>query len=290
MTKNGLEHVNGRITSKQLGFSWISGITSWNTTKAVQTKPHKHPHMEVIFCLRGELAYWIDGHGSVSIHEGSGIVIPRATTHVLGGGTDAPCERIGLHVDTRSNRHPVHSIFTPSDTKTLCNTLSDMSGIPFRIDTNLLTSIRELSGYLKRKDTLSSEEMGFIRSLCCGILFRTASILRKPLIAPRTQIMDSAVEFINLHYTQNFHIDDLVRFIGYGRTRLFTLFKRHTGLTPNEYLVRLRIRKAKELIAQGKTNAATVAKSVGFNNTSYFKNVYLRYTGTPFHCSDNEIH
>ena len=70
--------------------------------------------------------------------------------------------------------------------------------------------------------------------------------------------------------------------MGYGRTRLFTLFKRHTGLTPNEYLVRLRIRKAREMAERGNADAAAVAKAVGFNDTSYFRSVYLRYTGTPF--------
>ena len=30
------------------------------------------------------------------------------------------------------------------------------------------------------------------------------------------------------------------------------------------------------------TDAATVAKAVGFNDPAYFKNVYLRYTGTAF--------
>lgn len=282
MGKNGYEHVNGRITSDQLGLRWISGITRWDTAKAVHTKPHRHPDMELIFCLRGELVYLIDGHGSVTVCEGSGIVIPRQTIHVLGGGTDSPGERIGLHIDTKSNKHPKHSIFSITDIKSFCQTLSDMAGIPFRLDTNLQSSIRELSGYLKRSDPLSSAEQGFVRSLCCGILFRSVDILRKPLIAPRTQMMDSAVEFLNTHYSEDFHIDDLIRFMGYGRTRLFTLFKRHTGLTPNEYLVRLRIRKAKELIKQGTTDAATVAKTVGFNDPAYFKNVYLRYTGTVF--------
>ena len=157
-----------------------------------------------------------------------------------------------------------------------------MAGIPFRLDTNLQASIRELSGYLKRSDPLSSAEQGLVHSLCCGILFRSVDILRKPLIAPRTQMMDSAVEFLNTHYGEDFHIDDLIRFMGYGRTRLFTLFKRHTGLTPNEYLVRLRIRKAQELVKQGTTDATTVAKAVGFNDPAYFKNVYLRYTGAAF--------
>ena len=282
MGKNGYEHVNGRITSDQLGLRWISGITRWDTAKAVHTKPNKHPHMELIFCLRGELVYQINGHGSVTVCEGSGVVIPRQTIHVLGGGTDSPCERIGLHIDTKSNKHPKHSIFSTADIKSFCQTLSDMAGIPFRLDTNLQASIRELSGYLKRSDPLSSAEQGLVRSPCCGILFHSVDILRKPLIAPRMQMMDSAVEFLNNHYGEDFHIDDLIRFMGYGRTRLFTLFKRHTGLTPNEYLVRLRIRKAKELVKQGTTDATTVAKTVGFNDSAYFKAVYLRYTGTAF--------
>jgi len=282
MRRNGYEHVNGQISSDKLGLRWISGITRWDTAKAVHTKPHKHPHMEVIFCLRGELSYRIDGHGSVVVPEGSGIVIPRYATHVLGGGTDAPCERIGLHVDTVSNKHPKHSVFAPSDIKSFCKTLSDMAGIPFRLDTNLQTSIRELAGFLKRTDPLTSSEQGFVRSLCCGILYRAVCILRQPLVAPRTQMMESAVEFINQHYGEDFHIEDLIRYMGYGRTRLFILFKRHTGLTPNEYLVRLRIRKAKELVDQGSKDAVAVSKAVGFNDPTYFKNVYLRYTGTLF--------
>ena len=282
MGKNGYEHVSGQITSDQLGLRWISGITRWNTARAVHTKPHRHPHMELIFCLRGELSYRIDGFGTVTVREGSGIVIPRDTLHILGGGTDAPCERIGLHVDLPSNGHPAHSVFAASDLKAFCKTLSGMAGIPFRLDANLLTTIRELDGHLKRVEPLSSAELGFVRSLCCGILFRTVRILRKPLIAPRTPLMDAAVGFLDRHYAEDIRVEDLIRFMGYGRTRLFTLFRRHTGLTPNEYLVRLRIRKAKELVERGNANAATVAKAVGFNDPAYFKAVYLRYTGNVF--------
>ena len=157
-----------------------------------------------------------------------------------------------------------------------------MAGIPFRLDTNLQVSIRELTRFLKRTEPLSSAEQGFVRSVCCGILYRVSCILRNPLVAPRTQMMESAVEFLNQHYGDDFHIDDLIRFMGYGRTRLFALFKSHTGLTPNEYLVRLRVRKARELVKRGNTDAKAVAKSVGFNDPVYFRKVYLRYTGTHF--------
>ena len=282
MGKNGYDHINGQITSEQLGLRWISGITRWGSANAVQTKPHTHPYMEVIFCLKGELSYRIDGYGPVTVCEGSGVVIPRRTRHFLGGGIDTPCERIGLHISMKSGTTPKHSVFEPSDIRSFCTTISEKAGTPFRLDSHLQSTIRELAGYLKRSEPLSSAEQGFVRILCCDILFRVVSVLRKPLIAPRTQMMDSAVEFLNDHYGEDFRIDDLIRFMGYGRTRLFSLFKRHTGLTPNEYLVRLRIRKAKELVKQGMTDAVTVARSVGFNDPAYFKAVYLRYTGTVF--------
>jgi len=282
MTKSDCEYVNGEISSDQLGLGWISGITRWDTTKAVHTKPHRHRFMEMIFCLRGELPYSVTGHGSITVSEGSGVIIPGNTTHFLGGGTDLPCERIGLHIATDSLCPTRHSVFSAADLKSIRKTLDDMAGIPFRLDTNLQNAVRELSGFLKRPHPITSFELGFIRSLCCGILFRTVNILRKPLVAPRTQMMEAAVDFINQHYSENFNVEDLTRFIGYGRTRLFTLFKRHTGLTPNEYLVRLRIRKARELLERGNADAGLVARSVGFNDPAYFKTVYLRYTGTAF--------
>ena len=45
---------------------------------------------------------------------------------------------------------------------------------------------------------------------------------------------------LEANYSKKIDADDLIRHMGYGRTQLYTLFKKHTGLTPNEYLVRLR--------------------------------------------------
>lgn len=54
--------------------------------------------------------------------------------------------------------------------------------------------------------------------------------------------------------------------------------------------IRLRIRKANELVKQGMTDAATVAKAIGFNDPAYFENVYLRYTGTVFNNEKTSRH
>ena len=57
------------------------------------------------------------------------------------------------------------------------------------------------------------------------------------------------------------------------------LFKQHTGLTPNEYLVRYRIKRAKELVSNSSMPLSKIARSTGFSSESYFRSVFLKYTG-----------
>ena len=82
---------------------------------------------------------------------------------------------------------------------------------------------------------------------------------------------------LEANYSKKIDDDDLIRHMGYGRTQLYTLFKKHTGLTPNEYLVRFRIATAQELLNQ-RTPIEDVASAVGFSSLRYFKQVFLKYT------------
>ncbi len=59
-------------------------------------------------------------------------------------------------------------------------------------------------------------------------------------------------------------------------------FRKHfcamTGLSPKEYLVRLRVHKAKEQLAQGKSITQT-AHAIGFGSSQYFATVFRKYEG-----------
>ena len=74
-------------------------------------------------------------------------------------------------------------------------------------------------------------------------------------------------------------LDALVLHMGYGRTQLFHLFKQHTGLSPNEYLVRFRIKQAKAMLVNTNESLAAIARATGLSSTSYFRSVFLKYEG-----------
>lgn len=280
MKNDGYENVSRRLGPKEIGLGWLTGITEWHTPKAVAHRPHHHPHIELIFCLKGSLVYEVAGHGTVTVNNGAGMVIPANTVHVLKGGTDAPCERLGLHVAKFLSPRHRYAVFTAADFAAFHATMTEKAVCPFRLDARLQSDVKELAR-LVRTDPLSSAERGFLRALCCTILYSVADTLAKPLTAPRPQMMDEAVRFLETHHDKRIGAEDLIRHMGYGRTQLFHLFKEHTGLTPNEYLVRLRIAKAKALLASGRRSVSEVAKAVGFASPQYFKTVFLRYTGRP---------
>jgi AraC-like DNA-binding protein len=74
-------------------------------------------------------------------------------------------------------------------------------------------------------------------------------------------------------------MDDLVRYVGFSRARMFDIFKAQTGLTPNDYLQRLRVESAQEQLRQTDRSVTEIASATGFSSGQYFSTVFVRYTG-----------
>ena len=60
---------------------------------------------------------------------------------------------------------------------------------------------------------------------------------------------------------------------------MFDLFKAQTGLTPNDYLQRLRVEAAQEQLRQTDFSVTQIALAMGFSSGQYFSTVFARYTG-----------
>ena len=67
--------------------------------------------------------------------------------------------------------------------------------------------------------------------------------------------------------------------MGYGRSRLNTLFREHTGLSPTEWLIRYRINQAKPLLRKGLSIHEAAAR-VGFPDPAFFSRTFNQLTGS----------
>lgn len=72
---------------------------------------------------------------------------------------------------------------------------------------------------------------------------------------------------------------DLLRGTGYSYEHACRVFRRHGGLSPHVYIMRLRIERAKMLLRDGRTSVRAAAAAAGFDNPAHFSRVFRRHTG-----------
>jgi AraC-like DNA-binding protein/mannose-6-phosphate isomerase-like protein (cupin superfamily) len=81
------------------------------------------------------------------------------------------------------------------------------------------------------------------------------------------------------HYAEKIAVDDLAAVATVSPSYLIRLFKRQMGTTPHDYLMRYRITRAKELLAETNLTSAAIAQRVGFASESNFSYRFSRMVG-----------
>jgi AraC-like DNA-binding protein len=91
-------------------------------------------------------------------------------------------------------------------------------------------------------------------------------------------VIKQAIQYLTLQYTQPISIQSMCHQLGYHRTHLSKLFKQATGLSPMQYLLRIRMQRAGLLLATPMT-IEQVASSVGYNDALYFSKKFHKWWG-----------
>ncbi|WP_246553358.1 response regulator transcription factor [Paenibacillus tritici] len=86
------------------------------------------------------------------------------------------------------------------------------------------------------------------------------------------------IDFIHKHYAEDLKLSTLAGLLNYSTPYLGQLFRMKTGEYFNTYLDKVRIQRAKELLAQG-MKVYEVAEQVGYTSVNYFFSKFKKYEG-----------
>lgn len=98
--------------------------------------------------------------------------------------------------------------------------------------------------------------------------------------AAESDDMQRLVKYMEQNFEKPLTIDDLCRYIGFGRAKLQAEFKKYTNIPPIEYLIQLRLQQACGLLSSTKKSCSEIAAEVGFRDINNFINLFKKHYGT----------
>ena len=91
-------------------------------------------------------------------------------------------------------------------------------------------------------------------------------------------IFGKAIGYLNSNLERQPTIQEIARFCNVSEASLKRIFDKYAGMGVHKYLLKLKIKAAMELLADG-VGVAVVAEKVGFGSQSYFSKAFKRETG-----------
>ncbi|TKH42849.1 AraC family transcriptional regulator [Paenibacillus terrae] len=91
--------------------------------------------------------------------------------------------------------------------------------------------------------------------------------------------MEHSITYLENHYNEKITREQLAAIAGVSRSHYSIQLKQLTGFSPNEYLSRLRVHRAKELLINGSGTLREIAMKVGYKDEFYLSRRFKQHTG-----------
>jgi AraC-like DNA-binding protein/mannose-6-phosphate isomerase-like protein (cupin superfamily) len=249
----------------------FAGHVHYHTARPSFFNKHQHPDiLEIFYILRGKVSWWVEGISYEVAGNELFLVWPRE----LHGARDnivEPSEYywIQAHLPSlgkglwRGRTHPLKSI------------LQHRPERKFRGTTSLLPLYQSLLGEHAQKN--GGRE--FVVRETLHLLLAHVLRYSQASLSPRVHHLqlNRAIQWARENVAEA-TTEGMIQVSGLDSTTFHKSFRTRAGSSPKQYLIRLRLQNAKELLAK-KRAVTEIAHELGFSSSQYFATVFRKYEG-----------
>jgi len=268
----------------------IQEIVSADYLLGVHPAVSRHAHQdawELCCCMKGQVTVLKDTL-SVPLAEGEITLIQPGTQHNI------------LVEDKTAQTFVISFTCVSKHLRTLQNTV-------ISADEDLLSLFRKMHHELKRsfrqKDTelhlmhftpSENSPIGAEQMISCyleqAVILMLRSVTMRSGNIVRTRHFQEALQdylaeqvhaYISEHITEPLRVETLASHFHYSRGRFSAMIKDATGFSPSELITFRRIRRAKELLAEGEKTVSQIAEELCFASPQYFSYKFTKEVGCP---------
>ncbi len=217
----------------------------------------KRSHSGIFLRLEGETVYDC-GAGQIRSNSTHPVLLPAGSTYTWRCIADGRCMHIEFDTDLTADT-PIG--FHVQDTEHLQALMQQMAAI---------CAARAPHWQLQAR-ALTYE--------CLHLLFSSQSVEKAYLPQKKLQKIAPAINYLHAHYAKPLSNDALAALAGVSTVYFRKLFSAAMGTSPIQYLHRLRVEKAKEMLKSDYGTLSDVAVSVGYPNVFHFSKAFKTVAG-----------
>lgn len=243
---------------------------------------HFHDSYEIYFLLEGERYYFIDKE-IFHVNSGSLVLINREQLHKTSTGSNASHERIVLLLSASVFRDYFISMGLP-DPDVFFNIhygvielQEEDQQIAISIFSTIFDEIQKKNDRYELLVKLKVAELMILICRYCRMLIKNDNSENwKPLKHSKVQ---EIVEYLSEHYETDESLDEIAQRYYISKSYLCRIFKDITGLTINEYIHLIRIKKAKRMLKINQYSITDISVNLGYSSITYFERVFKKLVG-----------
>lgn len=136
--------------------------------------------------------------------------------------------------------------------------------------------------YIQQMDKLGTvDEISVLHDAMCIDICRQMQEIKKSHILSKPIVL--CLDYIYSHVHERLTIKELAAYLELSESYLSKLFKKEMGMPVSEYIISLKIKKAKNLLQYSDKNIVDIANYLSFSSQSHFIQVFKMYEGiTPY--------
>lgn len=265
---------------RQIGLKLVDQFGYNHLTAARRHPWDQHDGVELILVVDGEVQWELDDGRTYTMVGGQLSVMPPGTRHRARGDVYAPCTMFWVMYRPFTARNLANSVFTSADLPTIRNLCGETTSL-YDSSARLLDACSAFRRLLQAGKSRAANDLERceLRALLCGITTEACRIVGTASARKTSVFIVKAKEYFERNLDESFLIEDAIRHIGFSRSRFYEMFKAETGLTPNDYVQRLRVNRACDPLAASGESITSIAYRMGFSDSQYFARVFRKYMG-----------
>lgn len=242
--------------------------SSWSMVKL-----HSHSFYELYFLIEGERTFFID-NVLYTLKKDSLALIPPFTMHKTEGG---PFTRININLS---------GSFFEKDELPLIDELCErrIINLKDKMQNQFIPMLNKLIQYQKSNNLIDRTLFKIQTKMIVADLYNlgydnSSNIEKIAFEKDMPSIIMNIIKYIHNNYHDDITLQDISTKFFISRSYIAKLFKDYTNFTVSEYIMNMRINKAKELLLSTRKNMEEISELVGFSSANYFSLIFKKRVG-----------